>query len=85
MPRMRKFEYLVSQAQFGRVTFENGEWIGTPMDSGDPDLDSCPFISDYLNELGAEGWELVACTVNNMDTGADSTPLEKLFLKRQMT
>ena len=82
--RVRKFEYLVSQAQFGRVTFENGEWIGTPIGTGDPDIESCPEIPDYLNELGAEGWELVSCTVNNVQTSADSTPLEKLFLKRQL-
>lgn len=55
-------EYLVCLVQKSRVTFVNGEWQGErPLDLDRPDdsLDSCPRTWEFLQQVGARGWELV--------------------------
>jgi hypothetical protein len=61
----QQLEYLVCQAQEGKITYVNGKYAGKFM--GDPSVievrermyASCPEFCDFLNKLGAEGWELV--------------------------
>ena len=58
-----RFEYLVCMAQEGRVTWVNGQWIGTkqPADYSEKEaLASCPRLWEFLEQKGTEGWELVA-------------------------
>ena len=60
-----RYQYLVCTVQQGRVTWVNGQWIGTkkPRDSSDEEaLSSCPHPWVFLDEKGSEGWELVAGT-----------------------
>jgi hypothetical protein len=54
-------EFCIAQAQSNRVTFVNHQWIGSsPMDPADSaaSLASCPWVWDWLNAMGAEGWDL---------------------------
>jgi hypothetical protein len=60
-----RYQYLVCMVQQGRVTWVNGQWIGTkkPRDSSDDEaLSSCPHPWEFLDAKGGEGWELVAAT-----------------------
>ena len=80
------YEYLVCQAQWGYVTFVNGEWQGSiDYRSGDPDAayKSCPQVWEYLNRAGREGWEMVgAVTLVNTHGEGSSQATNQLFLKR---
>jgi hypothetical protein len=85
---MKKFDYQVCTAQYGRVTFVNQAWIGkVPIREGNTDkaIASCPFIHEYLLGAGSEGWELVTSdsqrTGQSTNTTADTT--QTLFLKRE--
>lgn len=53
---MSKFEYLVVRQENNRILEANGHWQGT--EPGDPA--TCPDKFAYLEEAGAQGWELVA-------------------------
>lgn len=77
------FEYRVCQAQHSKITYVNGVWQGRQGAGAElNELDSCPFIWAYLNEAGAQGWELVSVTALKLD--GDGTPsLEKLYLRRR--
>ena len=78
------FEYLVCQSQEGKITFLNGEFAGRFM--GDQQVtevrerifDSCPEFCDFLQKLGADGWELV-CGYNITN---EHGHYEKLIFKR---
>lgn len=76
-----RYEYLICQVQSACVTFVNGEWAGSVSPStGDHEaaFASCPLVWDYLQQVGADGWELVgAYGLQN-----PSDHLEKLYLKR---
>ena len=62
---LRSFEYLICNSQNGKITFLNGKYLGRVM--GDQNVlevrermfDSCPEQFEFLNRLGAEGWEMV--------------------------
>lgn len=78
---LKAFEYQVCQIQESRVTFVNGVWQGEremAPDNPDASLNSCPQTWEYLQEVGAAGWELVGA-LNRSYTGAD---VQQLFLKR---
>lgn len=74
------FAYQVCQQQANRITFVNGEWIGT-LPLGSPDNDalyaSCPNSWDYLAAAGHAGWELVAA----LAAGTAEYPFQVLYLK----
>lgn len=75
-------EYRVCQTQQSRVTFVNGQWAGR-IPKTEPDVqrafNSCPEVWDYLNQAGAEGWDLVAVTTRMEDQGG---VVDVLYLKR---
>lgn len=79
---MDRREYRVCQAQQSRVTFVNGRWAGE-VPNTDPDiqkaLNSCPEVWAYLDQAGAEGWDLVAVTTRVEDAGGI---VDVLYLKR---
>ncbi len=80
---MNRFEYRVCQSQQSRVTFVDGAWAGAvPTTDADPQkaLDSCQKVWDYLNQAGAEGWELVSGTTRVQNPGQ---VIDTLYLKRQ--
>lgn len=55
-------EYLVAQVQHSRVTHVNGEWKGSRPPTTDHDASSCPYVWDWLGEIGREGWRMTAAT-----------------------
>jgi len=57
---MTKFEYLVVFMENDRVLTANGHWQGETPRGESGDRESCPSLFDYLEEAGAQGWELVA-------------------------
>lgn len=88
MSRFTHFEYLVCQVQENRVTHANGEWQGKQMPNATNStgaFHSCPWVWDYLNEAGKEGWELggsSTLTVYHSDDSGQDTPITMLYLKR---
>lgn len=77
------FEYCVCHVQSDRVTFVNGEWIGSqPMnaENANESLPHCPTTWAYLAAAGAEGWELVNVAVQAHVQGQQAMVL---FLKRE--
>jgi len=80
---MERYEYRVCQAQFSRVTYANGQWIGeTPSTNPNAQeaLESCPEIWRYLNQAGEAGWKLVAVTTRTQDAGQI---VDVLYLRRR--
>jgi len=74
------FAYQVCQQQANRITFVNGEWVGSvPLGSADSEtsLDACPNTWDYLAAAGKGGWELVAV----LHAGSPENPFQLLYLK----
>ena len=57
---MTRFEYLVVFMQDDRVLTANGHWQGLVDKGEDGDVDSCPSLFEYLEDAGAQGWDLVA-------------------------
>jgi hypothetical protein len=82
-----QFEYLVCQTQYSRVTFVNGEWLGTvALDSGDSQaaLDSCPQVWDYLAQVGRAGWQLVTAANATITNEAQTSHVSyQFFLRRE--
>jgi hypothetical protein len=80
------FEYLICQAQEGRITIVNGEYVGRFMgvqsvgEVRERMFDSCPEFCTFFAKLGAEGWELV-CGYNIVNEHAQ---YEKLIFKRPL-
>jgi hypothetical protein len=79
---VQTYEYQVCSAQYGRVTFVNGEWHGrlTIGEDTSAALESCPNVWDYLREAGREGWELVA-VITHPQPQAEAVQ-DMLYLKR---
>ena len=73
-----KFEYIVAQAQFNRVTFVNGEWDGSVPYTQDKAIESCLQVWDYLNKVGAEGWQLT-----NVVTLSEGNNAQLMYLMRE--
>ena len=75
---MTRFEYLVANVRDGRVWSANDHWQGT-VPRGEPGGDaSCPTLLEYLEEAGAQSWELVA-----VDPETEGTAI--LYFKRART
>ena len=53
---MKRFEYLVVVQKDDRIVTANGHFQGEV--EGDPT--SCPTLLSYLEDAGAQGWDLVA-------------------------
>jgi len=63
-----RFEYLVAHVRDGRVWSANDHWQGSE-EQGEPGADaSCPSLLDYLEEAGAQSWELVAVDPETVGT-----------------
>ena len=76
---MPAYEYLVCCSQFNKITHVNDRWHGRlPPQRGDEAIDSCPGLAAFLQQAGAEGWELVSAYAVPYQSGT----LEKLFFKR---
>ncbi|MFN2225980.1 MAG: hypothetical protein ACK2UY_06725 [Anaerolineae bacterium] len=77
------FEYRVCLVQQSRVTFADGAWAGkVPQDQDNVQaaFSSCPAVWAYLDQAGAEGWDLVAAN-SRAEPGGQG--VEILYLKRQ--
>ena len=72
---MTRFEYLVVYMERDRVHTANGHWMGTVDKGEDGDHDSCPSLFDYLEDAGAQGWDLVALDPEEVGTA-------QLYFKR---
>jgi hypothetical protein len=72
---MRRFEYLVVYMENDRVLRANGHWQGTVEEGGEDAQNSCPSLFSYLEEAGAQGWELVS--IDPEETGT-----AQLYFKR---
>lgn len=72
---MNKFEYLVIYMENDRVLTTNGHWQGEVARGEEGDVASCPSLFEYLENAGAQGWELVA--VDPEETGT-----AQLYMKR---
>jgi hypothetical protein len=80
-----RVEYLVCLVQENRVTFENGHCQGEgrlDIARGNTSLESCPLVWDFLQSVGAEGWELVAVVDSAYEAKEDSMHFQQLYLKR---
>ncbi len=58
----QQIEYQVCYGVDDRVTFVNGVWIGDDIPEEKrktKDLETCPFMWEFLASAGADGWELV--------------------------
>ena len=72
---MARFEYLVVFVEHDRVVSANGHWQGEK-ERGEPEaLESCPSLFPYLEDAGAQGWELVAVDPEDRGTA-------QLYFKR---
>lgn len=73
---MKRYEYLVVRQEDDHVTSANGHWQGE-IAKGEPgDVESCPDLVGYLEEAGAQGWNLVAIDAEAQDTAV-------LYFKRE--
>lgn len=72
---MTKFEYLVVYMENDRVLTANGHWQGEVAKGEEGDTESCPSLFDYLEQAGAQGWDLVA--IDPEETGT-----AQLYFKR---
>jgi len=80
----RGFEYMICVSQYQKVTFVNGEYQGrfsgqqVVAEVSERMYDSCPGLLEYLQHVGAEGWELVSAYPVTFEAGT----IEKLIFKR---
>lgn len=78
---MERFEYLVVRAEGSNIIWFSDE---RPVDEGLK-------LHSLLNELGSNGWELVAVTESEVTDGGfgglwgDSHYVQDLFLKRRIS
>ncbi len=78
----KTFNYRVCQTQAARVTFVNGRWQGLQVteEAGPAQLyNSCPWVWEYLESAGRDGWELVAVVSQADAAGAANL----MFLKKE--
>jgi hypothetical protein len=73
-----RFEYIVCQVQYNRVTYINGGWAGNVPPTHEKALESCPYAWDYLNKMGADGWQL-----SNALMMSESNNAQLLYLSRE--
>jgi hypothetical protein len=79
----RQFDYQVCYGVADRVTFANGTWLGANIPEAQrrqEDVETCPFVWDFLESAGAHGWELVTVLESPAARGAT---VRTYFLKRQ--
>jgi len=57
---VKRFEYLVVVQEQNRILTANGHWQGEIAKGEAGDRDSCPDLLAYLQDAGAQGWDLVA-------------------------
>lgn len=82
---MRKsYEYLVCVEQENRVTWVNGAWAGAKKGEvpGHEEFQACPHTWEFLNEKGADGWELVSVVPVTRTVDDAVYESEKLYLRR---
>lgn len=72
---MTRFEYLVVYVENDRVATANGHWQGLEPRGSAGGAASCPSLFEYLEEAGAQGWELVAVDPEGQGTA-------QLYFKR---
>lgn len=72
---MTKFEYLVVYMENDRVLTANGHWQGEVEKGEDGAAESCPSLFEYLEQAGAQGWDLVALD-------PEETGTAQLYFKR---
>lgn len=79
---MTSWSYTVASVQDSRVTWINGEWNGqVAVSSGADDqakMDSCPLVWQWLQTVGAQGWELVSV----VQKPAQASMFQTLYLRR---
>lgn len=76
-PVTAMYEYRVCHVLEDRVTFANGAWLGKDSEVG-ASLQSCPFVWEYLQEVGAAGWDLAGVAART----SDEQQAEVLYLRR---
>jgi hypothetical protein len=80
---MSRWEYEWCQVNYGRVTNVNGVWKG----HGDPDpekFSTCPNVWSYLNQRGAEGWEIASSHGYEVVAKDAHDAIQIVVLKRQL-
>jgi hypothetical protein len=83
----KQFQHQVCYSVIDRVTFANGVWQGADIPESQrqqKDVETCPFIWDYLQRAGAEGWELV-CVMENPNPAKGQPWVRTIYLKREMS
>lgn len=73
-----RLEYRVCQVQYNRVTFVNGNWNGNVPPNHEQALETCPYVWDYLNAAGYQGWQLANALVMS-----ESNNAQLLYLARE--
>lgn len=82
------FEYRIAMLQQGKVTYVNGQWAGRmplqmAVSNSAKGLESCDDESTWLQNAGAEGWELVSVTVTPVQVPGSQETLTRMYLKRR--
>ncbi len=75
---MAQFEYMVCSTQLMYITFVDGQWQGNLPPRSKGALETCPKLWDFLQEVGANSWELVTVTPST-----NPNELTTLYLKRE--
>ncbi len=78
---MPRFDYMICSAQLTRITFVNNRWQGDLPADAQGALNTCPEMWEFLQQVGGNGWELVAVTSESAEEKSKS--LTTLYLKRQ--
>lgn len=73
---MKRFEYLVVVQEHNKILTANGHWQGEVARGEPGDRASCPDLLEYLEQAGAQGWELVALDPEEKGTAV-------LYFKRE--
>jgi hypothetical protein len=71
-----RFEYLVVFMDNDRVVRANGHWQGEVAEGEEGALASCPSLFEWLEDAGAQGWEMVAVDPEGQGTA-------QLYFKRR--
>ena len=81
------FQHQVCYSILDRVTFVNGVWQGADIPEPErqqKDVEDCPLVWDYLDQAGAEGWELV-CVLETPNVAKGQPWVRTIFLKRALS
>lgn len=82
----KAFEHLVLYSVMDRVTFANGQWLGADIPEAErthKDVETCLLVWEYLNQAGAEGWELVSI-LETPSQVKNQPHVRTFFLKREI-